>query len=69
MSLFFLKEKFCLISGVKFTLSHVTSFLPDNLSWLKKKNYIQVWRDKWKTIYLHIYDGQCQQTWQGGGLW
>ena len=31
----FFKKKFCLMSGLKFTLSEVTSFLPDNLSELK----------------------------------
>ena len=30
--LIFFKEKFCLMSSLKFTLSDVTSFLPDNLS-------------------------------------
>ena len=30
------------MSGLKFTLSEVTSLLPENLSKLKKK-YIQVW--------------------------
>ena len=39
--LIFFKEKFCLMSGLKFTLPDVTSFLPDNLSGLKK-DYIQV---------------------------
>ena len=34
------KKKFCLMSDLKFTLSAVTSFLPDNLSGFKK-NYIQ----------------------------
>ena len=30
------KEKFCLMSGLKHALSEVTSFLPDNVSGLKK---------------------------------
>ena len=30
------KKKFCLMSGVKFTLSDITSFLRDNLSGLQK---------------------------------
>ena len=30
------KEKFCLMSGLKLALSEVTSFLPNNVSWLKK---------------------------------
>ena len=30
------KEKFCLMSGLKLALSEVTSFLPDNVSGLKK---------------------------------
>ena len=34
-SWFFVKKN-CLMSGLKFTLSHVTSFLPDILSGLKK---------------------------------
>ena len=34
--LIFFKKKFCLISGLKFTLPDVTSFLPDNLSELSK---------------------------------
>ena len=34
------KKKFCLMSGLKFTLSHATLLLPDDLSGLKK-NYIQ----------------------------
>ena len=34
--LIFFKKKFCLIPGLKFTLSGVTSFLPDNLSELTK---------------------------------
>ena len=33
---FIQKKKFCLISGLKFTLSDVTLFLPNNLSGLKK---------------------------------
>ena len=36
---FFSKKKICL-SGLKFTLFEVTSFLPDNFSKLKK-NYIE----------------------------
>ena len=40
--LIFFKEKFCLMSGLKFPLPDVTSFLPDNLSGLEK-DYIQVW--------------------------
>ena len=32
----FLKKTFCLTSGLKFTLSNVTSFPPENLSELKK---------------------------------
>ena len=36
----FFEKKFSLMSGLKFTLSTVTSFLPDNLSGLKK-SYIQ----------------------------
>ena len=31
----FFQEKFCLMSGLKFTLSDVTSFLPNNLFELK----------------------------------
>ena len=38
---FFFKKFFCLMSGLKFTLSDVTSFLPDNLLVLQK-NHIQV---------------------------
>ena len=34
--LIFFNKKFCLMSDLKFTLSDVTSFLPDNLSGLKK---------------------------------
>ena len=34
--LIFFNKKLCLMSGLKFTLSDVTSFLPDNLSRLKK---------------------------------
>ena len=34
--LIFFSKKLCLMSGLKFTLSDVTSFLPDNLSQLKK---------------------------------
>ena len=37
--IFFKKEKFCLLPSLKFTLSDVTWFPPDNLSRLKK--YIQ----------------------------
>ena len=33
--LIFFRKKFCLMSDLKFTLSGVTSFLPDNLSELK----------------------------------
>ena len=33
--LIFFKKEFCLVSGLKFTLSDVPSFLPDNLSGLK----------------------------------
>ena len=33
--LIYFKKKFCLMSGLKFTLSGVTSFLPDNLSGLE----------------------------------
>ena len=33
--LIFFKKKFCLMPGLKFTLSGVTSFLPDNLPELK----------------------------------
>ena len=29
------KKNFCLMSGLKFTLSDITSFLPDNLSGLE----------------------------------
>ena len=36
---FFFRKKFCLMSGLKFTLPDVTSFLADNLSGFKK--YIQ----------------------------
>ena len=39
--LIFLKKKFCLMSGLKFTLSNATSLLPDDLSGLNK-NYIQI---------------------------
>ena len=35
-ALIYFQEKFCLMSGLKFTLSGVTSFLPDNPSELKK---------------------------------
>ena len=38
--LIFFNKKFCLMSGLKFTLSDATSLLPDDLSGLKK-NYIQ----------------------------
>ena len=38
--LIFFNKKFCLLSGLKFTLSDATSLLPDDLSGLKK-NYIQ----------------------------
>ena len=34
--IFFFKKKFCLISSLKFTVSDVTSFLPENLSELSK---------------------------------
>ena len=34
--LIFFKKKICLMSGLNFTLSKVTSFLPDNLSEPKK---------------------------------
>ena len=34
--LIFFEERFCLMSGLKFTLSDVTSFLPNNLSELIK---------------------------------
>ena len=34
--IFFFKKKFCLISGLKFTVSDITSFLPENLSELSK---------------------------------
>ena len=33
--LIFFKKKFCLMSDLNFTLSDVTSFLPDNLSGLE----------------------------------
>lgn len=33
-------KKFCLMQGLKFTLPGLTSFLPDNLFWLKE-SYIQ----------------------------
>ena len=36
VSWFFRKKKFCLMSGLKFNLSDVTSFIPDNLCGLKK---------------------------------
>ena len=36
------EKKFCLMSSLKFTLSDVTLFLPDSLSWLKLQNQIQV---------------------------
>ena len=39
---FFQEKKFCLMSSLKFTLSDVTLFLPDSLSWLKLQNQIQV---------------------------
>ena len=35
--LIFFKKKFCLMSGLKFTFSNETLFLPDNLSELKQK--------------------------------
>ena len=38
--LIFFKKKFCLMSGLKFTLPDATLLLPDDLSGLKK-NYIQ----------------------------
>ena len=38
----FFKKKFCLMSGLKFTLSDVKSFLQDNLSGLEK-NHFQAW--------------------------
>ena len=54
--LIFFKKKFCLMSGLKFTLSDVTSFLPDNLSelieiifkpevitWVFKSSYRKSW--------------------------
>ena len=41
---FFFKKKFCLMSGLKFTLSDATLLLLDNLSGLKK-NYIQTRRN------------------------
>ena len=34
--IFFFKKKFCLMSGLKFTLSDPTSLFPDDLSGLKK---------------------------------
>ena len=34
--LIFFKKMFCLIAGLKFTRSNVTSFLPDNIPGLKK---------------------------------
>ena len=34
--LIFFEKKFCLMSGLKFTLSEATSLLPDGLSGLKK---------------------------------
>ena len=36
MSWFFQKKKFCLMFDLKFTLPYLTSFLPDNLSGVKK---------------------------------
>ena len=42
MSWFFSRKTFCLRSSLTLTLSDVTSFLPDNLSGLRKI-YIQVW--------------------------
>ena len=34
----FFKKKFCLMSGLKFTLSGITLFLPDNLAGLRNIN-------------------------------
>ena len=36
MSCFFFQKKFCLMPGLKFNLSDVTSFPPENLSGVKK---------------------------------
>ena len=36
----FFQKKFCLACGLKFTLSSVTSFLPDNLSGLKSHSVL-----------------------------
>ena len=37
----FFQKKICLMSGLKFALSDLTSFLPDNLSGLKKYTFKQ----------------------------
>ena len=47
------------MSGLKFTLSDVTSFLPDDLSGLEII-IIQVWGNhmslaKWTDVYIYIY--------------
>ena len=41
----FFKKKFWLIFGLKFTLADVKSFLPNNLSGLKK-SYIRAWGNR-----------------------
>ena len=50
--LIFSKTKFCLMSGLKFTVSDVASFLSDNLSGLEK-NYIQAWNNVIRSKFSH----------------
>ena len=50
----FFQEKVFLMFGLKFTLSDVTSFLPDNLPGLKK-NYAQAWGNQ-----SHKFSGNKQ---------
>ena len=46
----FLQKKFCLMSGLTFALSDVTSFLPDSLSGLK---YIYIF--SYFNIYIYSF--------------
>ena len=49
---FFQKKKLCLMSGMKFTFSDLTLFLPDNLPWLKKDIFRPGQRKKYKNMNI-----------------
>ena len=65
--IFFLKKKFCLISGLKFTFSNITSF-PNNLSGLKRKLYSGLYKALNKRRWSPVNNQRESETWRKTSL-